>query len=233
MLWRKTAIIGGMLDSAKELFPKTQLLTNEISNPRVLAAIGSVSREHYVPENLSGVAYVDEELPLIPGRYMLEPLIFARLLQAADIQPHETVLDIGCGLGYGAAVLSKLARHVTAVETNPELVDGARKALMKEKRGSVEVIAAELAQGSAMNQPYNVILIEGAVQSVPERLLAQLDEGGRLVAVRNIELRPGTRLGLGYIVIMEKIDGSIVSKKGIQASAALLPGFERIKTFRF
>lgn len=222
-----------MLYSAKELLPKTQLLTNDISDPRVLAAIDATLREHYVPEHMSGVAYVDEELPLAAGRYMLEPLVFARLLEAADIQPHETVLDIGCGLGYGAAVLSRLAKHVTAVESNHDLVNGARKALMKDQVESVDMIAAPLSQGAPQNQPYHVIVIEGAVQVVPEKILSQLNEGARLVALQNIGSRPGTRLGLGHIVIMEKIDGSIVSRKGVQASAALLPGFERAETFRF
>lgn len=218
---------------ANDLMRKAQLLTCEVTNPRVLDAIASVSREQFVSDTLRGVAYVDDEIPLSSGRFILEPLVFAKLLEMADIQPHENVLDIGCGLGYSAAVIGKLARHVTGVEMHQDLAQGARKRLSVAGYENVDVIAAPLFQGSAQHQPYDVIFLEGAVEYVPDSLLAQLADHGRLIAVESLEPRPGTRSTLGAILHMEKTAGNIVIHKGAHLAASLLPGFERSQTFRF
>ncbi|MFO1243122.1 MAG: protein-L-isoaspartate O-methyltransferase [Rickettsiales bacterium] len=212
---------------------KAQLLTNEVTNTRVLQAIADVSREQFVTDSLKGVAYVDEEIPLSSGRFVLEPLVFAKLLEMADIRPNENVLDIGCGLGYSAAVIGRLARHVTGVEMHQDLAQGARKRLSVADFENVDVIAAPLVQGCPQHQPFDVIFIEGAVEVIPDSLLAQLSPQGRLIAVGALERRPGSRSALGAILHIEKNSGNTVEHRGAHVAASLLPGFERAQTFRF
>lgn len=222
-----------MTETPNALMRKTQLSTCEVTDKAILAAMSAVPREKFVPDNLRGSAYVDDDLPLGQGRFMLEPLVFARLLSLADIQPDEHVLDIGCGLGYSAAVISKLARHVTAVESQPELSQSARKRFSEQGFENIDVIAAPLAQGCPHHQPYDVIFIEGAVQHIPEALSAQLAVGGRLIAIEALDIRPGSRSVLGALVVIEKIEETWVSHHGDHLAAALLPGFEKPHTFRF
>lgn len=222
-----------MTETSNTLMRKAQLLTNEITSVRVLDALAYVKREKFVPEKLRGAAYVDEDLPLGQGRFMLEPLVFARLLELANIQPDENVLDIGCGYGYSAAVISRLARHVTAVESQQEMAQAARKRFNEEEYANIDVIVAPLSQGCPHHQPYDVIFIEGAVQQVPQNLFAQLAVGGRVVAIDALSPRPGSRTVLGALVIIEKIDETWVSHHGTHLAATLLPGFEAPPTFRF
>lgn len=222
-----------MTETSNALMRKTQLLTCEVTDKAILAAITAVPREKFVPDALRGSAYVDEDLPLGQGRFMLEPLVFARLLELADIQPHEHVLDIGCGLGYSAAVISKLARRVTAVESLQDLSQSARKRFADQGFENIDVIAAPLAQGCPHHQPYDVIFIEGAVQHIPDGVLAQLAVGGRVIAVEAMDIRPGSRTVLGALVIIEKIEEAWVSHHSQHLAAALLPGFEKAHTFRF
>ncbi len=210
---------------------KGQLETCAIRRQAVLSALQAVARERYVPDEFAATAYVDEEIPLGHGRYLMEPLVFARMLEMADIQPNEKVMDVGCGLGYSSAVLSHLAHHVVAVETRPELVSEARKRL--NDYNNVEVVTAPLATGCPRQQPYDVILLEGAVHHVPRHLLSALTLSGRLVTVHNRTIRPGSQSGLGNIVMTTRRGEVYTETAGADVSVALLPGFEEREAFSF
>ena len=160
-----------------------QLRPNRVVSPALLDAMADVAREDFVPKAAKGIAYMDEDLPVGDGRFLLAPLTLARLIQAAAPGKHDTVLDIGGATGYSTGVLSKLSGSVVLIEADHPMVDRARNALQGVGVENVEVHVGPLAEGFPKRAPFHVILINGAVDEVPERLLAQLAEGGRLATV--------------------------------------------------
>ncbi|MCF8467439.1 MAG: protein-L-isoaspartate O-methyltransferase [Sneathiella sp.] len=161
----------------------SQLRPNRVTDDRVADAMDTVPREEFVPKELRGVAYLDEDLEVAPGRFVVEPRVFGRLLQEANIGPTDVVLDIGCGTGYSAAVLGHLAQAVVAIERDPDLVARASEILERLECDNVAVVEGSLADGNRKQGPYNVIHINGSVTKVPQSLLDQLAEGGRLICV--------------------------------------------------
>lgn len=175
-------------ERARKAMVDNQLLTSGVIDRRVLSAMGEVPRELFVPAARLPLAYFDEAhaLPGPSGRSLAGPAPFGKLVQLAAIGPEETVLDVGTGTGYSAAVLARLAGKVVALESDPQLAAAARAALPQAAAGAVTVVEGPLDGGAAKHGPYDVILIEGAVAEVPAKLFAQLKDGGRLVAlVRN------------------------------------------------
>ena len=171
---------------ARRLMVDTQLRTSNITDRRLLAAMGRVPRELFVPEKRRGLAYIDDVHPLTEGgspRYLPSPAPFGRLLQLAQIDAGDTVLDIGCVTGYSAAVMADLARHVTAVESDPDLAAKARENLATLAISNVDVVEAPLDQGPTGSQTFDVVMVEGALEVVPETLLDRIKDGGRLVAL--------------------------------------------------
>jgi protein-L-isoaspartate(D-aspartate) O-methyltransferase len=160
-----------------------QLRTNRVTAPGLLDAMAAIPREEFVPPAERGIAYLDEDLRVGGGRCLIEPLVLARLIQAAAPQPQDTVLDIGMATGYSSAVLSRLAGQVIALDDDAALAEQARASLAKQGCGNVTVIAGPMAEGYIRRAPYGVILINGAVDEIPPALQAQLGEGGRLAAV--------------------------------------------------
>jgi protein-L-isoaspartate(D-aspartate) O-methyltransferase len=207
-----------------------QMLPNEVTDHAVLAAIAAVKRDLFTPELMKTAAYADENIPLGHHRVMMKPFIFARLLQLANIQKTDKVLHIGAGTGYGSAVLSQLAGHVMAVESQHDLAEIARKNL-QEAKVNVEIFQSSLTLGYPLSAPYDVIFIEGAVQSIPSGLSEQLTEGGRIVAVKNIQQRMDAHSGLGRAMVVQKINGQLQEITSFDASVALLPGFEKKEEF--
>src|SRR3954451_7957173 len=173
-------------DEARHNMVHNQLRANKVHDDRVLDAFLRLQRELFVPPGLRGVAYIDEDLPvapdLAPGRYLMEPMVAARLLQALAIQPKDAALVVGAGVGYEAAVLGLLARSVVALEENPELARLGRSALVDHRIASVTYVEAPLTGGHRARAPYDVILFGGAVAAVPDEISAQLADGGRLGA---------------------------------------------------
>lgn len=161
----------------------SQLRPNRVTDDRVAEAMGTVPREEFVPHDLRGVAYLDEDLEVAPGRFLVEPRVFGRLLQEAGVHRHDVILDIGCGTGYSAAVLGHLGQAVVAIESDPEIVAAASETLSRLEADNVAVVEGALAEGNARQGPYNVIHINGAISEVPETLLKQLADGGRLICV--------------------------------------------------
>lgn len=209
-----------------------QLLPNQVSSERILYPMMCVPREYFVPENRKESAYLDEEIEVAPGRYVLAPVVLGRLLSLADIQENEKILVVGSATGYSALVLSYLAAHVIAVEEQNELADKARQAVRQFNRANIEIVTAPYTQGYPAGAPYDVVFIDGAVQAIPPVLIEQLREGGRLVTVENVAQRPGVS-GLGKAAVMTRSGSSLFKKRGFDASVPLLPGFEYKPSFIF
>ena len=165
-----------------------QLRTTDVTSHAVLSAFLEVPRELFVPVGKRDLAYVDADIELGGGRYVMEPSPLARLVQLADIKNTDRVLIIGAGMGYGAAIVSRLAKSVVALEDSAELAAAAASAFQSAGTANVEVMNGALAVGASSKGPFDVIIIEGAVDHVPDVLTAQLSEGGRLVAVEGANL---------------------------------------------
>ena len=171
-------------ERARQQMVDTQLRTASITDSALLAAMGSVPRERFVPETRRPLAYVDVSHELNDkGRALATPATFARLVQLAEVTPNDVVLDVGCGSGYSTAVLANLASAVVALDNDPALVEKANDLLADLDIGNAAVLAGELSDGVASEAPFDVIVLEGAVDEVPPQLLKQLRDDGRLVAM--------------------------------------------------
>ena len=202
----------------------TQVRPSDVTKFPIIDAMLTVPRETFVPDDKREAAYVGENLPLAPGRVVLEARTLAKLLDALDVQPSELVLDVGCGLGYSAAVIAKLAETVVAVEEDEALAADAQRLLSEEGVDNAVVITGKLVEGSAKCAPYDVITIEGGVEEVPAAILAQLKDGGRIGAVF-MDGAVGTAR-IGY-----KAAGVVTWRPVFNAAAPVLPGFARPRGF--
>jgi protein-L-isoaspartate(D-aspartate) O-methyltransferase len=210
--------------SRRVMMVDTQVRPSDVTKFPIIDAMLSVPRETYVPEDKREAAYVGDNLPLGHGRVVLEARTLAKLLDALDVQPGELVLDIGCGLGYSAAVIARLGETVVAVEEDEQLGAEAQRLLSEEGVDNAIVIVSKLAEGSAKCAPYDVITVEGGVETMPETILAQLKDGGRIGAVF-MEGAVGTAR-IGY-----KTDGRVTWRPVFNATAPVLPGFQASRTF--
>ncbi|KPF86005.1 protein-L-isoaspartate O-methyltransferase [alpha proteobacterium AAP38] len=204
-----------------------QIRPNKVTDQRVVDAFLAVPRDQFVPEGLRGVAYVDKSIPVTRSRYLLEPMVLARLLNDAKIESTDIVLDVGTGTGYSAAVIGRLAATVVALESDSELAAFANQAMQTQGVDNAAVMHGPLNAGWAKQAPYNVIIVQGAVAAVPPALLDQLAEGGRLLAV----VLPESGQGVARLYL--KTGGQVSSRILFDASAALLPGFEAKADFQF
>lgn len=201
----------------------SQLRTSAVSDPRVVDAMGDVPREAFVPSAQAALAYRDAPLPLGGGRAINPPLITGRLLVAADIRPTDRVLLIGAAMGYAAAVAARLAGSVVALEEDAGLAGAARDAIADTK---VTVVEGPLNAGWAEGAPYDVIIIDGAIEQVPDAVAGQLAPGGRLTT--GLVDRGVTRLALG-----RRSEGGFGVVDFADLECVVLPGFARPKTFQF
>lgn len=198
----------------------TQVRPSDVTSFPIIDAMLSVPRERFVPGALRDAAYTGENLDLGQGRVVLDPRTFAKMLEAASIGPADMVLDIACGLGYSAAVLARLAEAVVALDDESDFCSEAETALGDVGADNAAVVEGALAEGAAKHGPYDVIMIEGAVEQVSDALTDQLKDGGRIVAIFK-EAELGTvRIGL-------KSDGDVTWRYAFNASAPLLSGFEK------
>ena len=202
---------------------ESQVRPNGITDRRITSAMAAVAREEFVEPGQRPVAYAGGALPLAGGRWLTEPATLARLVQLAAVAETDKVLHLGCGTGYGSAVLAQLAGRVVAVEPDAGLATRARAALAS--AANVKVEQGDLAQGSRAAAPFDVILIEGRAGVVPQALLDQLAEGGRLVAVSG-DSAPGKA------TLWTKSNGCVSSRESFDASIGALPGFA-VKTAAF
>lgn len=208
----------------------SQVRTTDVTELRLIEALFEIPREAFVPAKLKPLAYIDEDLLVSDPdtenpRYLMEPSPFAKLAQLADIKADELVLDVGCATGYSSAVLSKLANAVIALESDDELAGRATQTLGEYGFDNVVVVSGPLNEGFANEGPYDVVFVGGAVDEVPDALLGQLKEGGRLAVIVG---RGTTAFATLYI----KDDEGVVSKRRtFNLSAKTLPGFEKEPKF--
>jgi protein-L-isoaspartate(D-aspartate) O-methyltransferase len=212
--------------TARQNMVNNQLLTNKLTDDRIAQALLSVPRENFVPKGLRGVAYLDEDIPLENGRYLMEPMIFARLLQFSAVGNDDVVLDVACANGYSTAVLAQLAAAVVGLEADEAAVRGAETQLAALNIDNAAVVAGELTDGCGDQGPYDVIFINGAVDKVPAAYVEQLAEGGRLVVVER-------RGQVSRAVLYSNRDGLLSRRELFDAMIPLLPGFQMPDVFQF
>jgi len=204
-----------------------QLRTNKVRDARLVHAFETVPRELFVPQGLRSVAYVDEDLQVGNGRYLLEPMVLARLLQAADIGPEDLVLEVAGASGYGTAVLSRLGATIVSLESDTALAAAAAAAQAEVGIDNVLLVEGPLDKGYAKQAPYNVIVINGAVGELPETITDQLAEGGRMVTVVREDAAPG------QAVLVERHGANVSSRVLFDAATPVLPEFDRAPGFVF
>lgn len=211
---------------------ESQVRPNNVRDRRLIAAMSEIPRELFVPQALRGVAYMDEDIKIseasdaMSARYLMEPRVFAKLVDLCQILPSDLVLDIGCGTGYSTAVLARLASTVVALEADEKLATQADETLAELGIDNAAMVRGPLKDGYPGQGPYDVILLNGSVPAVPASLKQQLKDGGRLVAVET-----GAGAGSARLYVRS---GEVVSGRAVfDAMVAPLPGFELAERFQF
>lgn len=205
-----------------------QLRPNRVNNAALLTAIGELPRERFLPDGLRSVAYADDDVPLGNGRFMMEPMVLARLIQSLQPQSEDKAMVVAAGRGYGAAILARLVKSVVAVESDAGLAAAAQQTLRELSVTNVQQVAGPTEQGAAASAPYDLILIEGAVGEVPAAIVDQLAEGGRLASVIS---DPSGALGVAQLFVKQ---GGVTSGRPLfDAGTPPLPGFARPPRFTF
>lgn len=202
----------------------TQVRPSDVTKYPIIEAMLSVPREDFVPDALRAAAYADAAVPFDGARTMLEPRTLAKMLDALDIASDELVLDLGCGLGYSSAVIARMADFVVAREEDEALAAEAERRLGAAGIDNVVVNAGPLAAGDEKHGPYDVIVVEGAVETLPKALTAQLKDGGRIAAIFNDGSAGAVRIGYRR---GEHVDWRLA----FNAGATMVPGFEVEKEF--
>lgn len=214
--------------TARHNMVESQIRTNKVRDVRLLDALDEVPRERFLPQGRRGIAYNDEDLPLGGNRYLMEPMVLARLIQAAEVRPGDLVLDVACGTGYSAALMTHMGATVVGLEPEQALLDIGAEALDQRDMESALLLKGEIAEGYPKQAPYNAILLGGAVSEVPSALFDQLADGGRLVTVlRDDATVPGS-------AVLYRRAGEVVSYRTLfDANTPVLPGMEKQKGFVF
>ena len=217
--------------AARRMMVDGQVRTADVTDLRLIAAMIELPRERFVPERNAALAYLDFDLPASDGegragRCLLKPMVLAKLIQLAEIEQTDRVLDVGCATGYSSALLAHLAGSVVALEQDPALSRRAEQTIAELGIVNVQVVVGPLIAGWPAAEPYDVIVLQGGTEIVPETLLAQLKDGGRLVCA----------LGSGPLrkaMLYRSIEGEVSGRPAFDAAAPLLPGFARQPAFVF
>jgi protein-L-isoaspartate(D-aspartate) O-methyltransferase len=199
---------------------------NDVTDVRVQDAMRTIPREMFAPTAKKATAYADAPLEVARGRYLLEPRSLAKLMQLAQIEPTDKVLDVACATGYSTAVLAKLAAKVIGLEQDADLVRVASDITNTLAIRNASIVQGSLAEGFKDSAPYDVIFVNGAIETRPESLLAQLAEGGRLVAIMKTESHSRANLFL-------REHGKIGTRADFDADAPILAGFRQKAGFVF
>mgnify|MGYP002633289348 CR=1 FL=1 len=202
----------------------TQVRPSDVTKFPIIDAMLSIPREAFVPADRRETAYIGEVLDFGNGGIILDPRSFSKMLDALDIQPNELVLDLGCGLGYSSAVISRLAEAVIAVEEDAAFATLAQSLLVENGSDNVAVLGGDLTVTGAKHGPFDVITIQGGVEQIPQTILDQLKEGGRIAAI----FMEGP---LGVCRIGRKLNGDISWRYSFNASAPVLVGFTHPPAF--
>ncbi len=204
-----------------------QILPSRVTDSRVIDAMMELPREMFVPSAKKSLAYVDEALSLGDGRFLMEPMVSARLLQELNLKSSDVALSIGCGTGYNTALLGQIVDTVVAVESDAGMAQQATRNLSDLGIDNVAIIEGPLNAGAPKQAPYDVIFFDGAVANIPNEISDQLADGGRLIAMLD---KPG---GLGSAHYMQRNHGAVSGRDIFDASTPLLPGFDREVAFSF
>ncbi len=202
----------------------TQVRPSDVTKFPIIQSMLTVPREAFVPAAKRDAAYVGEHLDLGNGRVVLDPRVLAKMLDELDIQSDELVLDLGAGLGYSSAVIAHMAEAVIAVEEDADMAAGAANNLMEAGVDNVVVETAVLADGAPQHGPYDVVILQGGVETLPDAILSQVKSGGRIACI----FLDGA---LGIMKLGYNIDGEINWRASFNATAPVLPGFEAKKAF--
>lgn len=208
----------------RQMMVDTQVRPSDVTKFPIIEAMLSVPREDFVPDAQREAAYAGENVGLGTGRVMLEPRTLAKMLDALDVGQDELVLDVGCGYGYSSAVVARMAQAVVAVEEDEFMAGEAQTILSDLGADNVVVHSGPLAEGAAEHGPYDVIVIQGGVGDVPDGLLDQLKDGGRIACLF-------MDAALGVVRIGYKRDGAISWRFDFNAGAPVMPGFEKQRAF--
>ena len=213
-------------EAARVKMVENQIRTTDVTSHSVLNAFFAVPRENFVPEKSKLLAYVDCDIEVAPGRFLMEASPLAKLLQLGAVTRDDKVLDVGCGTGYVSAVLSLVAGKVIALESNEELAAQAKTNLAALGYDNVTVVGGDLEKGHAGSAPYDVIFLNGSIEQLPQGLLDQLGEDGRLITV----------IGYGHAAratVFMRERGAFSENVFFNASIKPLPGFAKAKEFVF
>jgi len=202
----------------------TQVRPSDVTKFPIIDAMLSVPREAYVPNALREAAYVGENLDLGEGRTLLEPRTFAKMIDALEIETSDVILDIGCGFGYSTAILARLGDFAVGLEDDATRATDAQAILSEQGIDNAAVMEGVLAEGVVKSGPYDIIVLQGAVEVVPDTVTDQLREGGRIAAI----FAEGA---LGVVRIGYKIDGLVNWRFAFNAGAPVLSGFEKDVAF--
>jgi protein-L-isoaspartate(D-aspartate) O-methyltransferase len=209
---------------------ESQVRTGDVTDRRLIAAMLAIPREAFLPEVMRPLAYMDGEVLLAaaaPGsrpRALLAPRVFAKLAELANIGPRDVVLDVGAGCGYSAAVLGRLAETVVALESDAALAARAAETLSALSIDNVAIVQGPFNAGWTAAGPYAAIVVEGAIEVLPQALVDQVRDGGRLVAI----IGEG---GVSRAAVWQRHGGRVDRRTAFDAAASPLPGFERIAEF--
>lgn len=206
-----------------------QIHTNGVTNNLLLQSFETIPRERFVPEPIAGVAYQDEDLVFPDGRFLLSPMIHARMIQALDLKPDDVVLDIGGGMGYSSAILSPLVSTVIMLEETKPYIDHAIKLWDEMTLCNIAAIKGKLVKGHRKNAPYNAIIMNGAVHEIPLDIVNQLEVGGNLICI----LRPDGAV-MGQVTLVRALGkDDYCAYNLMEAGCPYLPGFEPPSAFSF
>ncbi len=218
--------------TARRMMVDGQIRTSDVTDPRIISAFLSVPRERFVAPSKTALAYLDLDAPVADdtqsgsARRLLKPMVLSKLIQALKIAESDRVLVVGCATGYSAAILASLAGSVVALEEDAELAGRAATTMSALGHANVEVARGPLTAGWAAGAPYDAVLIDGAVEVLPDTIHGQLKEGGRLVCVRG-------RKPPAKAVLYRLIEGELGGRPIFDATAPLLPGFAEKPAFVF
>jgi protein-L-isoaspartate(D-aspartate) O-methyltransferase len=208
----------------RRMMVDSQVRPSDVTRFPIIEAMLTIPRERYVPDSLREAAYVGEHLPLGPGRIALDPRTLAKMIEALDLDPADVVLVIAPGHGYSAAVIGHLVDAVIALEEDAGFAAEAEAALAAEGAHNVAVVTGRLADGAPQHGPYDAILIEGGIETLPDGIAAQLKDGGRIACL----FQEGP---LGTVRIGHRHDGRLTWRHAFNAGAPVLPGFSRPAAF--
>lgn len=211
---------------ARETMIDTQVRPNDVTDRRIHAALQDVPREAFLPKSRHALAYAEFDHETSEGRYMWRARDFAKLVEAAKIQPEDEVLDIASGSGYSAAILSHLAAAVVGIESDEALAEAASSRLDALNIDNADVVSGDIAKGLPSQGPFDVIFVNGSVEVIPEEWTDQLKEGGRLAVI----FRDGK---LSQARIYRRAGDVLASRSTFDAAPPALPGFEKTESFVF